>query len=150
MFKTGEYLQVKKIQMLAYFLFVCLFVILFTNNLFANNLTDKHVYGLFSENFNGATQNAGTVDDNIVYNVWNGDLYPLPVVNTVSGSDAKEGNNYYSCSVSSASVGWSGFCFTFVYRNRKYCYDKRYKRFFNVGILYQTKNRRCKRYKKSV
>ncbi len=111
---TGEYLQVKKIQRLAYFLFVCLFVMLFTNNLFANNLTDKHVYGLFSENFNGATQNAGTVDDNIVYNVWNGDLYPLPVVNTVSGSDAKEGNNYYSCSVSSASVGWSGFCFTFV------------------------------------
>jgi hypothetical protein len=115
-FKTGEYLQVKKIQRLAYFLFVCLFVMLFTNNLFATNLTDKHVYGLFSENFNGATQNAGTVDDNIKYNTWAGGGDSYPEVNIVTDSSAaKEGNKYYICSTTGAvSGGYSGFCYTFI------------------------------------
>lgn len=93
---------------------MCLFVMLFADNLFADNLTDKHVYGLFSENFNGATQQAGTVDDNIKYNVWNGGGDTLPTADIISDSTAKEGNSYYSCSASGSTSGWSGFCYTFI------------------------------------
>lgn len=84
------------------------------DNSFADNLADKYVYSLFNENFNGATQEAGTVYDNIKYNVWNGDGNSRPAVDIVADSTAKEGNKYYSCSISSTTTGWSGFCYTFV------------------------------------
>lgn len=91
---------------------MCLFVILFASNMFADNLTDKHVYSLFTENFNGATENEGTVNDNIKYNSWNGGGNDKPTAGIVTDSTAKEGNKYYSCTVSSTSNGYSGFCYT--------------------------------------
>lgn len=85
---------------------------------FADNLTDKYVYSLFNENFNGATQQAGTVNDNIKFNVWaNGDSIPTAdIISDTTTASAKEGNKYYSCSAvgSTASGAYSGFCYTFI------------------------------------
>ncbi|MFA7073925.1 MAG: hypothetical protein WC234_01910 [Endomicrobiaceae bacterium] len=108
--------MIQNIKIIFSFFCVCLFVMLFADNLVADNLSDKHVYGLFSENFNGATQEAGTVDDNIKLNIWaNGDSLPI-VSTTTTPASAKEGNIYYSCTVvgSTATDSYSGFCYTFI------------------------------------
>ncbi len=103
--------KIKIILSVSIYLFMLAVV---SDNSFADNLADKYVYSLFNENFNGATQEAGTVYDNIKYNVWNGGGNSRPVVDIVADSTAKEGNKYYSCAVSSTTNGWSGFCYTFV------------------------------------
>ncbi|MFA6613617.1 MAG: hypothetical protein WCS83_02435, partial [Endomicrobiia bacterium] len=109
----------KKINIILSFMFICLFVMLFANYSFANNLTDKHVYSLFTENFNGATQEARTVDDNIVFYTWNdgiagGDVVPAADI-IIDSTTAKEAYEYYSCTViGGANTGaYSGFCYTF-------------------------------------
>ncbi|MFA7675667.1 MAG: hypothetical protein WCY38_06330, partial [Endomicrobiia bacterium] len=104
----------KKTNIISSFFVMCLFVMLSASEVFADNLTDKHVYSLFTENFNGATQDAGTVNDNITYNAWNGGGNAKPTADIITDSTAKEGNSYYGCGVSSTSNGWSGFCYTFI------------------------------------
>jgi len=92
----------------------CLFGMLLTTSLVADNLSDKHVYSFFTENFNGAAVDASRTDDNMGISVWNGggDAYPL----FPDGTNAPliEGNKHYSFTVSNnGSNGWSGWCYTF-------------------------------------
>ncbi|MFA7674818.1 MAG: hypothetical protein WCY38_02000 [Endomicrobiia bacterium] len=105
----------KKINIILSFMFICLFVMLFANYSFANNLTDKHVYSLCTENFNGATQEARTIDDNIVFYTW-GVKDSTPTAPYVPNLTAKEGNQcYQECTVigSTDTGSYSGFCYTF-------------------------------------
>ena len=102
----------KKINLISSAFLMCLFVMLLADYSFASNLTDKHVYRLFCENFNGATQEAKTSVDNIKFNVWSGGGDSVPTATIVADSTtAKEGSNYYSCVASNIGY-WCWFYLT--------------------------------------
>lgn len=81
-------------------------------------VTDRSVYGVYSENFTGATQENGFDMDNIQFWTWaEWGSNNAPKSEEISDGTAIEGNNYLkvTCLPKTNAGGWSGFGYGFIY-----------------------------------
>ncbi len=87
---------------------------------FASNLTERHIYGLLSDNYSGALQERGQSTDNIRLNVWAAAAPPDPDL-MEDAENAKEGWRYMRFVCLRKGAGYaganSGLSYTFVKSN---------------------------------
>ncbi len=87
---------------------------------FASNLTERHIYGLLSDNYSGALQERGQSTDNIRLNVWAQKTPPDPDLMEDSET-AKEGWTYmrFVCNRNELAGSYSGLSYCFVSSDNK-------------------------------